>query len=122
MVRMAPSPLIWYHTITESRGFSLEVSTIGVQVRGIQIAQLVLKHRQNKNQKQRIVCFVGSPVSATKKQMETLGKNLKKNNVAIGSKYGVMVCALVNIREVVGSKSCSVLWKYLYVDRYHQFW
>ncbi|EER05376.1 26s proteasome non-ATPase regulatory subunit, putative [Perkinsus marinus ATCC 50983] len=54
-----------------------------VNVRGIQIAQLVLKHRQNKNQKQRIVCFVGSPVSATKKQMETLGKNLKKNNVAI---------------------------------------
>ncbi|KAF4676794.1 26S proteasome non-ATPase regulatory subunit 4 [Perkinsus chesapeaki] len=52
-------------------------------VRGIQTAQLVLKHRQNKNQKQRIVCFVGSPVTATKKQMETLGKNLKKNNVAI---------------------------------------
>ncbi|KAF4669896.1 26S proteasome non-ATPase regulatory subunit 4 [Perkinsus olseni] len=52
-------------------------------VRGIQTAQLVLKHRQNKNQKQRIVCFVGSPVGATKKQMETLGKNLKKNNVAI---------------------------------------
>ena len=29
----------------------------------VQIAQLALKHRQNKNQRQRIVLFVGSPVS-----------------------------------------------------------
>ena len=34
-------------------------------IRGIQTATLALKHRQNKNQKQRIVCFVGSPVEAT---------------------------------------------------------
>lgn len=31
-----------------------------------QIAQLALKHRQNKNQRQRIVMFVGSPLSETK--------------------------------------------------------
>ena len=31
----------------------------------VQIAQLALKHRQNKNQRQRIVLFVGSPVSET---------------------------------------------------------
>ena len=30
---------------------------------GIQVAQLSLKHRQNKNQRQRIIVFVGSPVS-----------------------------------------------------------
>lgn len=37
-------------------------------LRGIQTAQLALKHRQNKNQKQRIVCFVCSPITATDKQ------------------------------------------------------
>lgn len=29
----------------------------------VQIAQLALKHRQNKNQRQRIVIFVGSPLA-----------------------------------------------------------
>lgn len=52
-------------------------------LRGIQTAQLALKHRQNKNQKQRIVAFVGSPIAASEKEMETLGKNLKKNNVSL---------------------------------------
>lgn len=28
----------------------------------IQVAQLALKHRQNKNQRQRIIVFVGSPL------------------------------------------------------------
>ncbi len=32
----------------------------------VQIAQLALKHRQNKNQRQRIVLFMGSPLSETK--------------------------------------------------------
>ncbi|EFJ17485.1 hypothetical protein SELMODRAFT_420850 [Selaginella moellendorffii] len=49
----------------------------------VQIAQLALKHRQNKNQRQRIVLFVGSPVAAEKKMLETIGKKLKKNNVAL---------------------------------------
>ena len=31
----------------------------------VQIAQLALKHRQNKNQRQRIVLFVGSPITET---------------------------------------------------------
>lgn len=52
-------------------------------LRAIQTAQLALKHRQNKNQKQRIIAFVGSPVSASEKELETLGKNLKKNNVSL---------------------------------------
>lgn len=51
--------------------------------RGIQTAQLSLKHRQNKNQKQRIIAFVSSPVTAGDKELETLGKNLKKNNVSL---------------------------------------
>jgi len=42
-----------------------------------------LKHRQNKNQRQRIVAFVGSPIINEVKELERLGKNLKKNNVSI---------------------------------------
>lgn len=31
----------------------------------LQVAQLALKHRQNKNQRQRVVLFVGSPLQET---------------------------------------------------------
>ncbi|KAJ1294259.1 hypothetical protein BS78_01G132600 [Paspalum vaginatum] len=65
-------------------------STHGLEVGGeadlaasIQVAQLALKHRQNKRQRQRIVAFVGSPVRHDKEVLETIGKNLKKNNVAL---------------------------------------
>mmetsp|Transcript_71477 Transcript_71477/g.125764 ORF Transcript_71477/g.125764 Transcript_71477/m.125764 type:complete len:360 (-) Transcript_71477:9-1088(-) len=50
---------------------------------GIQIAALGLKHRQNKQQRQRIVAFVGSPVAENVKQLQNLGKKLKKNSVAV---------------------------------------
>jgi 26S proteasome regulatory subunit N10 len=50
---------------------------------GLKTAQLALKNRQNKNQRQRIVMFVGSPVQHEQKALERLGKQLKKNNVAV---------------------------------------
>ncbi|KAL1920090.1 uncharacterized protein VTP21DRAFT_1236 [Calcarisporiella thermophila] len=50
---------------------------------GIQVAQLALKHRQNKNQRQRVIAFVGSPVDADEKTLVRLAKKMKKNNVAI---------------------------------------
>ncbi|TPX57726.1 hypothetical protein PhCBS80983_g03628 [Powellomyces hirtus] len=50
---------------------------------GVQIAQLALKHRQNKHQKQRIIVFVGSPLAEDEKTLVRLGKKLKKNNVAV---------------------------------------
>lgn len=50
---------------------------------GINVAQLALKHRQNKNQRQRVVAFVGSPVADTEESLEQLAKKLKKNNVAV---------------------------------------
>ncbi|KAG9129863.1 hypothetical protein Leryth_006996 [Lithospermum erythrorhizon] len=50
---------------------------------GIQVAQLALKHRQNKKQQQRIIVFVGSPVKYEKKVLELIGRKLKKNNVAL---------------------------------------
>ncbi|KAJ4850612.1 proteasome regulatory particle base subunit rpn10, partial [Turnera subulata] len=49
----------------------------------IQVAQLALKHRQNKNQHQRIVVFAGSPIKFEKKVLEVIGKKLKKNSVAL---------------------------------------
>lgn len=49
----------------------------------IQVAQLALKHRQNKNQRQRIIVFVGSPIENEEKDLVKLGKKLKKNSVAM---------------------------------------
>ncbi|KAH9927858.1 hypothetical protein B0H21DRAFT_763045 [Amylocystis lapponica] len=52
----------------------------------IAVAQLALKHRQNKNLRQRIVVLVGSPLqgqAADEKSMVRLAKKLKKNNVAV---------------------------------------
>ncbi|KAI8325445.1 hypothetical protein GQ54DRAFT_246592, partial [Martensiomyces pterosporus] len=50
---------------------------------GIQIAQLVLKHRANKYQKQRIIAFAASPIAADEKSLVKLGKKLKKNGVSV---------------------------------------
>jgi len=49
----------------------------------VQIAQLSLKHRKNKNGGQRIIAFIGSPLIEDKKSLQKVGKQLKKNNVAI---------------------------------------
>lgn len=49
----------------------------------IQIAQLTLKHRENKNQRQRIVVFIGSPIQEETEALVKLGKKLKKNNVSV---------------------------------------
>jgi 26S proteasome regulatory subunit N10 len=45
--------------------------------------QLALKHRQNRNQRQRIIVFVGSPVQADEKALVKLAKKMKKNNIAV---------------------------------------
>ncbi|KAJ8522588.1 hypothetical protein ONZ45_g851 [Pleurotus djamor] len=52
----------------------------------IAIAQLALKHRTNKNLRQRIIVFVGSPLegpAVDEKSMIKLAKKLKKNNIAV---------------------------------------
>ena len=49
----------------------------------IQIAQLALKHRKNKNGGQRIIVFIGSPIEDSDEAMKKIGKILKKNNVAV---------------------------------------
>lgn len=65
---------------------SLSKTTIGGTIdlsTSISIAQLALKHRENKNQRQRIVVFVGSPLEETQDALVKLGKKLRKNNVVI---------------------------------------
>jgi 26S proteasome regulatory subunit N10 len=49
----------------------------------IKIAQLSLKHRKNKSQRQRIVIFVGHPLNGSEDDFEDVGLRLKKNNVSI---------------------------------------
>ena len=52
----------------------------------ISVAQLALKHRQDKNLRQRIIALVGSPLAgeaAEQDRMVKLAKRLKKNNVAV---------------------------------------
>lgn len=49
----------------------------------VQIAQLALKHRKNKNGGQRIIAFVGGPLLDTVESLQKIGKQLKKNNVAV---------------------------------------
>lgn len=49
----------------------------------LKTAQLALKNRQNKNQRQRVILFVCSPVTASVEELVKLGKLLKKNNVAL---------------------------------------
>merc|ERR1712130_751247 len=50
---------------------------------GMKTAQLALKKRLNKKQQQRIIIFVGSPVEDEVKDLEKLGKQLKKNSVVV---------------------------------------
>jgi len=49
----------------------------------VQVAQLALKHRRNKNGGQRVVVFVGSPLEADAKTLVKVGKQLKKNGIAV---------------------------------------
>ena len=52
-------------------------------ISALSIAILCLKHRTNKNQKQRIILFIGSPVQAKQENLKQIGKKLKKYNVAV---------------------------------------
>ncbi|KAF1328741.1 26s proteasome non-atpase regulatory subunit, partial [Globisporangium splendens] len=49
----------------------------------IQVAQLALKHRRNKTGGQRVVVFIGSPITEDEKTLTKIGKLLKKNNIAV---------------------------------------
>ena len=91
MVRASPEVLVTHtkelgqiiqavHSISDKIGREADITT------AIAVAQLALKHRQNKNLRQRIVVFVGSPLTgqaADESSMVKLAKKLKKNSVAV---------------------------------------
>lgn len=52
-------------------------------LKAIQIAQLSLKHRSNKNQTQRIMVMVASPVKASQSELAKVARNLKRNNISL---------------------------------------
>jgi len=52
-------------------------------VEAIQVAQLALKYRTNKNHGRRIILFVGSPIEESQRELERLGGRLKKNGVSV---------------------------------------
>jgi 26S proteasome regulatory subunit N10 len=68
------------HATSSKIGGQIDIPT------SIAIAQLALKHRENKNLHQRIIVFVASPLdgqAADEKAMVKLAKKLKKNSVAV---------------------------------------
>ncbi|KTW28375.1 hypothetical protein T552_01636 [Pneumocystis carinii B80] len=58
----------------------------------IQVAHLALKHRPEKRQRQRIIVFVGSPVTEDEKTLVKLAKKMKKNNVSVDFVYFGEIC------------------------------
>jgi 26S proteasome regulatory subunit N10 len=75
---------------TRSEGEINKIMTKDVDLLGqsdvitaVKTAQLVLKNRQNKNLKQRVVVFVGSPVQQDEKSFKDLGNRLNKLGVSI---------------------------------------
>jgi 26S proteasome regulatory subunit N10 len=75
------------HILTAVHNTSTNLGRTASIPTAIAIAQLALKHRQNKNLRQRIMVFVGSPLEDTSTDAERalirLAKKLKKNNVAV---------------------------------------
>ncbi|KAG0675355.1 hypothetical protein C6P40_001541 [Pichia californica] len=70
---------------------------------GIQVACLALRNRQNKNQRQRIIVFVGSPVKEDSKELYELAAKLSKNNIALDIiNFGEQQTNLSKLEDFIG--------------------
>lgn len=68
------------HTAASRVAGTADIST------AISVSQLALKHRQNKNLRQRVIVFIGSPLSGSgsdEASLVKLAKKLKKNSVSV---------------------------------------
>ena len=90
LMSMASSRVRVLSSLTRNLGRIMNALANDVQAGGksnlvgaLKTAQLALKNRLNKHQRQRIVVFVGSPVDADVKTLEKVAKQLKKNSVAV---------------------------------------
>ncbi|POW10153.1 hypothetical protein PSHT_08873, partial [Puccinia striiformis] len=79
-------------TPTTDEGSKIHVSLQSIKpsgtpdlIAGLSVAGLALKHRQEKNQRQRAIVLLSSPLPSdlTKDELARIGKKLKKNNVAV---------------------------------------
>jgi len=61
----------------------IPVAGISDVASAVHVAHLALKHRRNKNGGQRVIVFVGSPVTVEGRVLQRAGRMLKKNNVAV---------------------------------------
>ena len=69
--------------LSAMHGLPLTSSTDDI-TSAVQVASLALKHRRNKNGSQKIVLFVGTPLTnVDARAMQKVGRQLKKNNVSI---------------------------------------
>lgn len=88
-------------------------------ISGLSVAGLALKHRQEKNQRQRAIVLLSSPLppNLTTDELTRIGKKLKKNNVAVdvvlfGSEVATneeRMRALVNAVESGGNSTMIVI-------------
>src|SRR5437764_1433172 len=77
--------------VTLTRDLGKVVSALhGIQPNGtnqllhaLQVGQLALKHREDKNKRQRLIIFVGSPIVDKHDEYIKLGKRLRKNGIAV---------------------------------------
>jgi 26S proteasome regulatory subunit N10 len=91
IIRHSPEVLVTHtkdlgHILSALHATSSKISGAIDIPTALSIAQLALKHRENKNLRQRIIVFVASPLEgqgADEKGMIKLAKKLKKNNVAV---------------------------------------
>ncbi|KAF9531021.1 hypothetical protein CPB83DRAFT_850040 [Crepidotus variabilis] len=65
------------HSASKKIGGSIDLPTT------LNVAQLALKHRENKNLRQRVIVFTASPLETDQDTMVKLARKLKKNNVAV---------------------------------------
>ena len=63
--------------------------------RSLQIASLALKHRVNKNQKERIIVFISSEIKDAPEDLFVVAKNLRRNNTSVDI---VNICSENNLR------------------------
>jgi 26S proteasome regulatory subunit N10 len=82
-------------------------------LKAMNVAQLCLKHRINKHQKQRIVVFVASRITASEGELSDLAKKLKRNNVAVDL---VNICEDSN-KEKLQKVDLISLWKVLIMKK-----
>lgn len=69
--------------VSLNKSISTPSTKVGSFSQGVLTATLALKHRLNKNQHQRVVAFIGSPLTESDSDLSLLAKRLKKNGLDI---------------------------------------